>query len=285
MKAEKLRELKEFAIRIRMAEIDALSRFGNGHIGGVLSVTDVLALLYGDVMKIDPKDPAMEERDLLVFSKGHCGLALYATLALKQYFPYEMLYTLNRPHTKLPSHCDRTKTPGVDMTAGSLGQGSSCAVGMALGCRLKGLSSRVFTILGDGEINEGQVWEAAMFAAARQLDNLYFFVDWNKKQLDGWCKNVLDTGDLAEKFASFGFDSHCVDGHDIAAIAALLEETAKVKKPHAIILDTVKGKGVRELEERLNNHSISFEPGEREAFLQELEEQLLQLKKEAENDD
>lgn len=270
MDKKRVRELQCFATRIRMAAIDALSNFGSGHIGGVLSIADTLALLYGEVMNVRPEDPSWEERDRLVFSKGHCGLALYATLALKGYFPYEMLYTLNQGGTRLPSHCDMTKTPGIDMTAGSLGQGGSCAVGLALGAKLKKLPSRIFTILGDGEINEGQVWEASMFAAANGLDNLYFLVDSNKKQVDGYCTEVLDAGDLQAKFSAFGFDAHTVDGHDVKAMYDVLQRTAPVNKPHAIILDTIKGKGIREMETREDNHSMTFMPGEREAFLEEL---------------
>ena len=195
MEEAKIRELKAFAVRIRMAAVEAIHAIGSGHIGGALSIADVLAVLYGGEMRIDPANPKWPERDKLVCSKGHAGPAVYGTLALKGYFPYEALKTLNRPGTNLPSHCDRNKTPGVDMTTGSLGQGTSLACGMALGDKLRGRDSRVFLIVGDGESNEGQVWEAIAFAAAKKLDNLVLLLDWNKRQLDGWTENVYPMGD------------------------------------------------------------------------------------------
>lgn len=250
--------LKRFAIDIRMAALEAIHSLGSGHVGGALSIADVLAVLYGKEMRIDPKRPGWPERDKLVCSKGHAGPAVYGTLALRGYFPLDELKTLNRPATRLPSHCDRNKTPGVDMTTGSLGQGTSLAAGMALGDKLKGRDSRTFLIVGDGESNEGQVWEAFAFAAAKKLDNLVVLLDWNKRQLDGWTDDVYPMGDYLAKFKAFGFDTVKVDGNDVEAVAEALARTREGHgKPYAIVLDTVKGAGIREVEETAMNHSLS----------------------------
>lgn len=269
MTQEQVRKLQEFALQIRIGTVECIKSRGFGHIGGSLSVADVLAVLYGSVMNVDPKDPKKADRDKLVCSKGHAGPAVYATLALKGYFPYEKLMTLNQPGTDLPSHCDRNKTPGVDMTTGSLGQGTSTAVGMALGDRLQGRDCRTFLIVGDGEIDEGQVWEAAMFTAAKKLTNLVWMVDWNKKQLDGYTKDILDSGDLEKKFAAFGFDACTVDGHDVEKLYEALTKKAQ-DKPIAIILDTVKGKGVTAVEETMKNHSMNVGQEVFDEWLKEL---------------
>lgn len=254
---ENVKELKAFAAKIRIAAIEAIHAIGQGHIGGALSMADALAVLYGREMRYDPKNPKWPDRDKLVVSKGHAGPAVYGTLALLGFFPYEQLKTMNRPHTNLPSHCDRNKTPGVDMTTGSLGQGTSLAAGMALGDKLKGRPNRVFLIVGDGESNEGQVWEAFAFAAAKKLGNLVVLLDWNKRQLDGWTKDVYPMGDYVAKFEAFGFDTVKVDGNDVEAVAAALERTrAGGDKPYAIVLDTVKGAGVAEVAEKTMNHSL-----------------------------
>lgn len=256
MTPEEKKELQRFALQIRIGTVTCIKSRGFGHIGGSLSVADLLAVLYGAVMRVDPQNPQREDRDKLVCSKGHAGPAVYATLALKGFFPYEMLKTLNQPGTNLPSHCDRNRTPGVDMTTGSLGQGTSLAVGMALGDRLKGRDCRTFLIVGDGELDEGQVWEAAMFAAAKKVTNLIWLVDWNKKQLDGYTRDILDTLDLEAKFTAFGFDACTIDGHDVGQLYAALTRQPG-GKPLAVILDTVKGKGVREVEQAMGNHSMS----------------------------
>ena len=253
---EKIRELERFAVRIRIGIVDAIESSGSGHIGGSLSIADAVAVLYGAVMRVDPNDPKWPDRDKLVCSKGHCGPALYAALALKGFFPYEELRTLNDPHTRLPSHCDRNKTPGIDATTGSLGQGASMAVGMALGDRIKGRDTRVFLITGDGELNEGQTWEAAMFAAGKNIDNLVWLVDFNKKQLDGATADVLALGDLEGKFRAFGFDACTVDGADIGAVYDAVTKKSD-GRPIAVILDTLKGRGIRDVENTENNHSMS----------------------------
>ena len=182
MESSEKKALQAFAVRIRMALVEAIHSIGSGHVGGALSIADVLAVLYGREMNVRPEDPQWPDRDYLVVSKGHAGPAVYGTLALKGYFPYEELKTLNQGGTRLPSHCDRNKTPGIDVTTGSLGQGTSQAAGLALGNRLKGRKSRVFLIVGDGELDEGQCWEAFAFAAAKKLGNLVVLIDWNKNQ-------------------------------------------------------------------------------------------------------
>ncbi|MBR2529295.1 MAG: transketolase [Blautia sp.] len=259
MTQEQIKELQKFALQIRIATVECIKSRGFGHIGGSLSVVDALAVLYKEVMNIDPKNPLKPDRDKLVSSKGHAGPAIYATLALKGYFPYEKLKTLNQPGTDLPSHCDRQKTPGIDMTTGSLGQGTSTACGLALGDRLMGRDCRTFLFVGDGELDEGQVWEAAMFASAKKLTNLVWLIDWNKKQLDGYTKDILDTGDLQKKFEAFGFDACTVKGNDVAQIYEAVTKKP-VDKPIAIILDTVKGAGVKEIEETMSNHSMNVKP-------------------------
>ncbi len=223
LEKNKERELIEFAIHIRMESLKSIASIGVGHIGGTLSIAEVLSVLYGAVLKYDAQNPKWEERDYFVLSKGHAGPGLYATLALKGFFPMEMLSTLNQPGTNLPSHADRLKTPGVDMSTGSLGQGASSAAGIALGLKLKKLPNRVYVIVGDGECNEGQIWEMALFANHYKLDNLILFVDANKQQIDGFTKDVLDLGDLAKKYSEFGWFTQSIDGHNVREIYSAIE--------------------------------------------------------------
>ncbi len=269
MDSNKKHELEQFALKIRIAALEEFKARGFGHVGGSFSIADALAVLYGTQMKFDPKNPQMPDRDKLVCSKGHAGPAVYGALALLGFFPYEELKTLNQPGTHLPSHCDRKMTPGIDMTTGSLGQGTSLACGMALGDRCKGRNNRVFLIVGDGEADEGQVWEACMFAADKKLSNLVLLLDNNKKQLDGPLDTVLDTLDLAKKMDAFGFDTVRIDGNDIEALYNALENTRKGgDKPYAIVMDTVKGKGVAEVENAGSNHSMTV-PAEKWAEWQQ----------------
>ncbi len=271
-------ELKAFAVRIRMAALEAIHSLGSGHLGGALSIADVLAVLYGREMRVDPENPKWPERDKLVCSKGHAGPAVYGTLALKGYFPYEELKSLNRPGTRLPSHCDRNKTPGVDMTTGSLGQGTSLAAGMALGDKLKGRNSRTFLIVGDGESNEGQVWEAFAFASAKKLSNLVVLLDWNKRQLDGYTDDVYPMGDYVAKFEAFGFDTVKVNGNDVEAVAEALERTRQGgEKPYAIVLDTVKGAGIQEVADTAMNHSLTVSDEQYEKWTAQLMAELTAL--------
>ena len=250
------KDLQRLALKIRIGILEELQARGFGHIGGSLSIADALAVLYGSVMRYDAKNPTWEARDKLVCSKGHAGPAVYSALAVEGFFPYEDLKTLNQPGTMLPSHCDRNKTPGIDMTTGSLGQGASLAVGMAMGDKLKGLDSRTFLIVGDGEADEGQVWEAAMFTAAKKVTNLTWLIDNNKKQLDGYTKDILEPFDFEEKFRAFGFEAITIDGNDVEQLYSALTRRP-IDKPIAIVLDTVKGKGIAEVENTMGNHSMT----------------------------
>ena len=278
MNANCKRELDVFAAEIRIALLEEMKDRGFGHIGGSLSICDLLAVLYGKVMNYKVEDPKWADRDKLVCSKGHAGPAVYATLALKGFFPKEELSTLNRPGTNLPSHCDKNKTVGVDCTTGSLGQGTSQAVGMALGDKLKGRPSRTFLIVGDGEINEGQCWEAAMFTAAKKVNNLVWIIDDNKKQLDGLTADVLPTFDLRAKFESFGFDAVRVPGNDVEALYEAL--TKEADKPVAIIMDNIKGSGVKAIEETASNHSMTVGAEVWDSYIEAVKADLEALKKE-----
>jgi transketolase len=252
-------ELKEIAREIRRLTIDEIGFLGVGHIGGAMSVVELLALLYEEHLRIDPAEPRKAGRDWLVLSKGHAGPALYAALALKGFFPPEWLHSLNKGGTRLPSHCDRNLTPGVDMTTGSLGQGFSSAVGVALGLRLDRSESRVYAVIGDGESDEGQVWEAAMFAAHARLSNLIAFTDFNKQQLDGFTADILGLESLDGKWKAFGWFTQRVDGHDFPAMdAAIRAAKAQGERPSMIVLDTVKGKGCSFAEGLVGNHNMSF---------------------------
>lgn len=250
-------DLTGFARDIRVQTLRQFHRRGFGHVGGSLSIVETLAVLYGAVMRIDPSNPRLEGRDQLVMSKGHAGPALYAALALKGYFPLDLLDTLNQNGTSLPSHCDRKKTPGIDMTTGSLGQGISSALGIALAGRLKNDGSYCYLILGDGECDEGQVWESALFAAHHKVSNLIAFVDRNHKQLDGTTEEICDLGDLRAKFEQFGWYSQEVDGHIPSQIFdAIKKAHAQAEKPAMIILNTIKGKGAAFAENTRANHHM-----------------------------
>lgn len=265
-------ELAEKCRQIRYDMMDMIGHLGVGHVGGSLSVVDTMVLLYYKYMRIDPKNPGKEGRDRFILSKGHAGPTLYAILADKGYFPKEQLYTLNQGGTNLPSHPDVTKTPGVDMTTGSLGQGLSVAVGTALGSRLKKDGARVYSIVGDGECQEGQIWEAAMYAAHMKLDNLVAFVDFNNLQIDGRIDQINNVEPLDRKWESFGWDTQVVDGHDLDAVDAAIAKALKVTgKPAMIVLKTVKGKGVSFVEEAgTGNHNMPVPPEKRALALAEL---------------
>lgn len=259
----------KFANEIRLETAKMLMKRGFGHLGGSFSIVETLAVLYKDILNIDPSNPKWEERDWFVLSKGHAGPALYSTLALKGYFPKEWLMTLNDNGTRLPSHPDRLRTPGVDCTTGSLGQGSSQAVGVAKSFQMDDRSNRVYAIVGDGELNEGQVWEAFQFAAHQKLDNLIIFIDENHKQLDGLTKDIINPFDIRLKMEAFGFNAVRVDGKDVEAIYEAIQLAFLTKgKPTAIVLDTIKGQGVPYFEEMSDNHHIRF-AGESETKLKE----------------
>ena len=251
---------KEFAARIRMETVKEIGVRGFGHIGGSLSIVDLFAVLYGGLMNIDTKNPSWEERDRLVMSKGHAGPALYATLALKGFFPMDWLETLNQPNTHLPSHCDRFLTPGIDMTTGSLGQGVSMAIGLALGQKKRGYNSYTYLISGDGELNEGQCWEGALFAPTHKLDNLIWFVDYNHKQLDGRTEEIIDLMDIAEKFKTFGWNAVNINGNDTNAINDAIKNAKSIKDiPSCIVLNTIKGAGVPCIESIGLNHHLPID--------------------------
>jgi len=270
-----IQEQKKFAAQIRLETVRQVGKRGFGHLSGALSVVDALAVLYGSVMRVDPKNPDWPDRDKLVMSKGHAGPALYSTLALLGYFPMDWLDTLNQPGTRLPSHCDRLLTPGIDMTTGSLGQGVSTAVGLALAQRMDGKGAKTYVFVGDGECNEGQVWEGAMFAAAHKLDNLTFLVDYNCKQLDGTTTEILDMGELGAKFSAFGFHVQDIDGGDVAAIHEALTATEQVAdRPSCIVLHTMKGAGVSAVIDIELNHHIPLEGELLEKALIECQETL-----------
>jgi len=236
-----------------------IAAYGEGHIGGALSIADLMAALYARFMRVDPNDSKNPDRDKLVLSKGHCGPVLYATLALKGFFPMDELKTMNQFGTRLPSHCDRNRTPGIDMSTGSLGQGASTAAGIALADKIQGRACNTYLILGDGECNEGQVWEMAMFAAQQKIDNLITFVDRNWQQLDGYTDDICRMGDLAEIFRAYGWNANSIDGHDLNAICGAIEAAqANTCAPSAIILDTVKGKGWAEAESRVPSHYMTI---------------------------
>ncbi|MBB3908139.1 MULTISPECIES: transketolase [Anoxybacillaceae] len=275
-------ELERFRDQIRLWTLKQLYALGFGHYGGSLSIVEVLAVLYGKIMNISPQQMHDERRDRFILSKGHGGPALYATLAVKGFFSYDLLYTLNQTGTRIPSHPDRNLTPGVEMTTGSLGQGLSVAVGVALSQKLSDLPSYTYTIVGDGELNEGQCWEAIQFAAHHKLHRLFVFVDDNKKQLDGWTKEICDPIDFVEKFRSFGFWVRRVNGASLEEIEAAIQAgKQQTEKPVAIILDTIKGQGVPYLEQKEDNHHIRPSDEDRQA----IEEAIYELEQKCSTED
>lgn len=255
---QETKELKQFAAEIRIHTIRQMAARGFGHMGGAMSICDLLSVLYGKQMNYDARNPEWEGRDWLICSKGHAGPAVYAALALKGFFPMEWLKTLNQPGTRLPSHCDHLKTPGIDVTTGSLGQGLSVAAGIALAKKIDGKKNTVYCIIGDGESQEGQNWEAAMFAAQQRLDNLILFVDNNRQQLDNRTDAICSMESLKEKFESFRWETREVCGHDVEAVnEAIRQAKQNGGRPHAIVLNTIKGKGCTFAENQLKNHHIN----------------------------
>ena len=271
MEQIKLDALREAARKIRVGIIEGTHAARSGHPGGSLSIADILAYLYFEEMHVDPQNPRMEERDRFVLSKGHCAPALYATLANRGFFPTEELTTLRKLGARLQGHPDMTLTPGVDMSTGSLGLGISSAAGMALAAKIDGKNYRVYTVVGDGESEEGQVWEAAMLAAHYKLDNLCVIVDWNGLQIDGSVEEVMNPTPHDKKLEAFGFHVISIDGHDFDAIKAAFDEAKTVKgKPTAIIAKTVKGKGVSFMENKVNWHGSAPNDEQYAAALAEL---------------
>ena len=274
MNQEKKLFLESMAKEIRRQTIKAIGGAGQGHIGGCLSIAEILAVLYFDEMKFDPKDDKMDGRDRFVLSKGHAGPALYSALALAGYFDIECLSTLNKPHTDFPSHCDMRKTRGIDMTAGSLGQGISCAVGIALAAKVHGGEEYIYTVIGDGESQEGSVWEASMAASQFKLDHLIVFLDNNSLQIDGTIDEVMSLIDPCAKWEAFGFKTFLADGHDVSSISKAISAAKKEKdgKPSIIVSKTIKGKGITFIEaEGTANHSMALSAEQVKQALAELD--------------
>lgn len=264
---------KEKACDIRTDIIEMLHEAGSGHPGGSLSCTDIMTALYfGGVLDHDPENPSKEDRDRFIMAKGHAAPALYATLAEAGYLPVEELKTLRKIGSRLQGHPDSNLCPGVEVSTGSLGQGLSVAAGLAAGLRLKGLSSRVFALMGDGECEEGQVWEAATFAAHQKLGNLIGIVDLNGLQIDGKVDDVCASGTLAGKFEAFGWEVHEVDGHDVDALVSLLADlkASDDSRPKAVIAHTVKGKGVSFMEDQAGWHGKAPNDEETQRALAEI---------------
>lgn len=278
MDAMKKKELQIFAAKARIGVIEGVYNAKAGHPGGSLSICDLLAYLYNGEMSIDASNPHMEDRDRFVLSKGHAAPALYATLALKGFFPVEDLKTLRKSDSYLQGHPNMNKIPGVDMSTGSLGQGVSAAVGMALGAKLDKKDFRVYTVLGDGEIEEGEVWEAAMFAANRGLDNLVAVVDYNGLQIDGTVEEVNSPYPIADKFKAFKWNVVEIDGHDFDAIESALENARATKGvPTCIVMKTIKGKGVSYMENAVGWHGKAPNTEEYEQAMTELKAALAEL--------
>ena len=258
MEQLRLKELKLLANSVRQGIIEGVYNAGSGHPGGSLSIADVLTYLYFEEMNVNPADPKWKERDRFVLSKGHTAPALYAVLAERGYFDKEVLKTLRKNTSMLQGHPDMKGTPGVDMTTGSLGLGISASCGMALSAKVSGDSYRVYTVLGDGETEEGQVWEAAMFAAHYKLDNLVAYVDWNGLQIDGPIAEVMNPTPYAEKFLAFGWHVISINAHDFNEIEAAYKEARATKgKPTVIIARSIKGKDVSFMENKCEWHGAA----------------------------
>ena len=265
--------MKSMAGDIRVDIVKMVAEAGSGHPGGSLSAADIMCALYfGGVLKHDAENPKAEDRDRFLLSKGHAAPALYATLAEAGYFPKEELATLRKLHSRLQGHPDCKKLPGIEASTGSLGQGLSIAAGMALGLKLNGSESSVFTLMGDGECQEGQVWEAAMFAAHKGLDNLVAIVDHNHLQIDGRIETVCSPEDLGDKFRAFGWQAFQCDGNDMEAILATLESAKESRggKPCVIVAETTKGKGVSFMEDQAGWHGKAPNAEQTEQALAEL---------------
>ena len=271
MEQTKKKELQKLATEIRLGVLKSVHAAASGHPGGSLSIADMMAYLYFEEMNIDPKNPKWDDRDRFVLSKGHCAPALYATLALKGYFDEAELANLRQVDSFLQGHPDMKGTPGVDMTTGSLGLGISAACGMALSAKISGKSYRTYAIVGDGESEEGQVWEACMFAAHYKLDNLCVVFDWNGLQIDGPIAEVMNPTPYDKKLEAFGFHVISIDGNDLDQIeAAFKEARTVVGKPCAIIATTVKGKGVSYMENQVSWHGAAPKDDQYEQAVAEL---------------
>ena len=282
MTLEEERQLRLKAAKVRLDILDEVYSAKSGHPGGSLSAADVLTYLYEKELNVDPSNPRWEDRDRFVLSKGHAAPALYAALAEKGFFPVKDLTTLRRIGSYLQGHPNMRETPGVDMSTGSLGQGVSTACGMALGLKYQKKNARVYTLLGDGEIEEGEVWEAMMFASKYKLDNLCVMIDNNNLQIDGPIDQVMSSYPIDEKMKAFGLEVETIDGHDFGQIEAAMDRAKKTKgKAYCIILKTVKGKGVSVMENQVGWHGKAPNEEQYKAARKELEETLAKLEAEA----
>lgn len=277
MESSLKKQLEITAAKVRIGIIEGVHAAKSGHPGGSLSCADILTYLYFNHMNIDPKDPKKADRDRFVLSKGHAAPALYSVLAHRGYFDVDLLTTLRHPGSILQGHPDMKHIPGVDMSSGSLGQGISCAVGMALSAKHFGDNFKVYAVLGDGETEEGQVWEAAMFAANKGLSNLTAFVDYNGLQIDGTIEEVNSAAPFEDKFAAFGWHVITINGNDFCDIEKALAEAETVDKPVAIIAKTVKGKGVSYMENAVNWHGAAPNDELFEQAMTELKAKLAEL--------
>ena len=275
MENSKIKELSQIAAKIRLGVIEGTHAAGAGHPGGSLSIADILAYLYFEEMNVSPENPKDENRDRFVLSKGHTAPALYSALALKGFFPFEELKTLRQHDSRLQGHPDMKGIPGVDMTTGSLGLGISAACGMALAGKLNGKDYRVYTVIGDGESEEGQVWEASMFANHYKLDNLCVILDYNKLQIDGPVAEVIGPAPFESKLEAFGYNVITIDGHDFNEIEKAFNDAKACKgRPTAIVANTVKGKGVSFMENKVNWHGAAPKDPDYEIAVAELNAQI-----------
>ena len=278
MTSQEKKQLQTIACKVRMGIIESTHAAKCGHPGGSMSAAELFTYLYFKELNVDPQNPKWEERDRFVLSKGHCAPGLYAALAHRGFFPVEDLVQLRKVGSYLQGHPNMNTVPGVDMSTGSLGQGISTACGMALSAKVKKQNNRVYTLLGDGEIQEGQVWEACMFASHYKLDNLCVIVDNNGLQIDGDVAKVMSPYPIDEKLAAFGFDVQCIDGHDFEAIEAAMEHAKTVKgKPSAIVMTTVKGKDVSFMENQAGWHGVAPNDAQYEQAMAELKQKLNEL--------
>lgn len=275
MDSAKLTQLKQEAAMIRLGILDGTHAAASGHPGGSLSIADIMSYLYFSEMKVDPANPKWADRDRFVLSKGHAAPALYATLARRGFFPFEDMLTLRHVDSILQGHPDMKHIPGVDMSSGSLGQGISAAVGMALAAKMDGKDYRTYTIVGDGESEEGQVWEALMFAARHNLDNLCVVIDYNGLQIDGPVAEIVNPAPFEGKLSSFGCHVITIDAHDFEAIEAAFAEAKTVKgKPTAIVANSVKGKGVSFMENQVKWHGSAPNDAQYEQAVAEIRAQM-----------
>lgn len=267
---EKIKRLKRITLELRKDVIEMTYKANAGHPGGSLSSAEIISVLYFEIMQLDPNNPSWEERDRFILSKGHACPILYAALAKKGFFSREHLWTLRRTHSILQGHPDMKKTPGLDFTSGSLGCGLGVGVGIALGLKMSNKNSRVFVLLGDGECQEGAIWEAAICAAHYKLSNLFAVIDYNGLQVDGWIRDVMNIEPLRKKWESFGWYTIEVDGHSIEELLNAFQICFKVGGPSVIIAHTVKGKGVSFMENQVEWHGLAPTKEEFEKAIAEL---------------